>query len=130
MGWWEVILDKINTRDKLFTPGRGPEGTRKKTFTILSKDMERIFILSGKSPIPLEKDCFEIVEKAFCNNPTLWLRVAALHDNEPFENSVDKLVRDVTGSKLARGNYICSILEHCELVRYSMCGNRKGIKRV
>jgi hypothetical protein len=48
MSWWEVILDKINTRDKLFTPGRGPEGTRKKPFTILSKDLERIFILSGK----------------------------------------------------------------------------------
>jgi hypothetical protein len=128
MDWWEVILNRINIRDELFTPGRGTEGARKKPFTILSKDPERIIILSGKFPIPVEKDCFEIVEKAFSDNPLLWLRVAALHDNEPFENSVDKLVRDATGSQLARGNYISSILEHCGLVRYVMRGNRKGVE--
>ena len=130
MGWWEVISDKINTRDKLFTPGRGPEKTREKPFTILSKDLERIFILSGKSPIPLEKDCFEIVEKAFSDNPTLWLRVASLHDSEAFENSADKLVREGTCSQLARGNYICALLEHFGLVGYTMHGNKKGIELI
>jgi len=130
MGWWEVILEKINTRDKLFTPGRGPEGARKKPFTILSKDLESISILSGKSAILLEKDCFEVVEEAYSHNPLLWLRVASLRDNEPFENSVDKLVREATGSQLARGNYICAILEHCGLVRYAMRGNKKGIELI
>ena len=38
------------------------------------------------------------------------------------------LIREATGSELARGNYICSILEHCGLVRYSMRGNQKGIE--
>jgi hypothetical protein len=130
MSWRDVILDKINIGDKLFTPGRGTEGARKKPFTILSKHPERIIILSGNSSVPLEKECFDIVEEAFSSNPLLWLRVASLHDNEAFENSVDKLVRDATGSQLARGNYICSILEHCGLARYSMRGNKKGIELI
>lgn len=69
-----------------------------------------------------------MIEEAFITNPSLWLRIAALHDNEPFENSVDKVVREATGSQLARGNYISSILEHCGLVRYAMRGNKKGIE--
>lgn len=130
MGWWESILDKIEIGEKLFTPGKGPEKLGEKPFTVISKDSERVIILSGKSAISLEKDCFEVVEEAFSHNPLLWLRVASLRDNEPFENSVDKLVREATGSQLARGNYISSILEDCGLVRYAMRGNKKGIEPV
>ncbi|MCL5063433.1 MAG: hypothetical protein M1443_09605 [Nitrospirae bacterium] len=81
-----------------------------------------------ESDIKLERLCFDTIEDAFNNNHDLWLRVASSHDNEPFENSVDKLIRAATGSNLARGNYVCSILEKCGLVRYAMRGNRKGIK--
>ncbi len=128
MAWWDLILEKIDIESKLYTPGKGLQGLRRKLFTILAIDSSKIIIGSGTSRIPLEKKCFDAVENAFSNNTLLWLRVAALHDNEPFENSVDKLVRDVTGSKLARGNYISSILEYYGLVRYSMRGNRKGIE--
>lgn len=128
MPWWNVVFDKINIGDVLFTPGGGMSGHRKKPFKVLSKDIDRIIILSGKSPIPLEKGCFDAAERAFSENSFLWLRVASVHGNEPFESSVDKLVREATGSHLARGNYICSILEYCGLVRYRMRGNRKGIE--
>ncbi len=128
MDWWKVIFDKINTRDKLFTPGRGPEGARKKPFTILSKDLDSISILSGRSGIRLEKECFEIVQRTFSDNPSIWLRIAAIRETEPLPNSVDELVRVVSGSQLARGNYISSILEYCGLVRYSMHGSKKGVE--
>jgi hypothetical protein len=130
MGWWDLILEKIDIGDKLYTPGRGLQGLRRKLFTILEIDSLKITIGSGMSEIPLEKKCFDVVENAFSINSLLWLRVAALHDSEPCENSVDKLVRDATGSQLARGNYICAILEHCGLVRYSMHGDKKGIELI
>jgi len=128
MTWWELVLDKLNVGDKLFTPGRGPRGLRRKPFSIDLLAPLKIVLASGKSKIPLEKQCFDTVEKTFSQNPSLWLRVASLHDSEPFENSVDKLIRDETGSQLARGNYICSILEYCGLVRYAMRGYKKGIE--
>ena len=130
MTWWELVLDKLNVGDKLFTPGRGPRGLQRKPFTIDLLDPLKIVLASGKSKIPLEKKCFDTIEKAFSQNPFLWVRVASLHDSEPFENSLDKLIRDETGSQLARGNYMCSILEHCGIVRYAMRGNKKGIESV
>ena len=130
MAWWELVLEKIDVRDELFTPGRGPTGSRRKPFIIESIGPFDIIIASGKSEIRLEKECFDVIEEAFITNPLLWLRVAALHNNEPFENSADKLVREATGSQLARGNYICAILKHCGLVRYAMRGNKKGIEPV
>ena len=130
MVWRDLILEGIDIRDKFYTPGRGLQGLRRKPFTILEIDSSKIIIGSGTSKIPLEKKCFDAAENAFSNNTLLWLRVAAVHDNEPFENSVDKVVRGATGSQLARGNYICSILEHCGLVRYAMRGNKKGIEPV
>jgi hypothetical protein len=128
MAWWELVLGKLNVGDELLTPGRGLQGSRRKSFKVIIKSLLSIHIVSGNSTIPLERLCFDTVEKAFSENPLLWLRVAALHESEPFENSVDKLVRDATGSRLARGNYICSILEHCGLLRYSMRGNRKVVE--
>lgn len=128
MAWWELVLEKILVGDDLLTPGRGLQGSRRKPFKIESISPSTLHIGSGNSTIPLERLCFDTVEKAFSENPLLWLRVAALHDNEPFENSVDKLIRDATGSQLARANYICSLLEHCGIVRYSMRGNKKGIE--
>jgi hypothetical protein len=111
-------------------PGRGREGTRKKAFTVLVKESSKIIIKSGRSKIRLEEGLFEAVEGAFSKNPFLWLRVASLHGNEPFENSVDKLIREATGSQLARGNYLCSMLQCCGLVQYGMRGNRKGIEMI
>jgi len=130
MAWWELVLETIGVRDELFTPGRGLRGSRQKPFIIESIDPFEIIIASGDSEIRLEKECFDVVEEAFITNASLWLRVAALHGSEPFDNSVDKLVRDATESQLARGNYICSILEHCGLVRYSMRENKKGIELI
>jgi len=93
MSWWEIVSGRLNPGDKLFTPGRGVQGLRKKPFSILSKNSWKIIIGSGSYPIPLEKLCFDTIEKAFHKNPPLWLRVASLHDNEPLENSADKLIR-------------------------------------
>jgi hypothetical protein len=118
----------MNVGSELFTPGRGYQAARKSPFKILLRDPNKIIIRSGKSKISLEKDCFDVVENAFSQNPVLWLRVASLRENEPFENSVDKLIREATGSQLARGNYICAMLECCGLVRYSMQRNKKGIE--
>ena len=128
MAWWELVLEKIDVREELFTPGRGLKGSHRKPFIIESIGPFDIIIASGKSEIHLEKECFDVIEEAFIANPSLWLRVAALHKSEPFEDSVDKIVREATGSQLARGNYICAILEHCGLVRYSMQGNKKGVE--
>ena len=130
MSWWDEIQEKINSGDVLYTPGRGLQRIGKKPFRIISKDLFKLIITSGASKIPLEKQCFDKIEEAFSGNPLLWLRVASLHDREALENSVDKLIREANGSQLARGNYICAILEYCELVLYSMSGNRKGIKLI
>jgi hypothetical protein len=128
MGWWEVVLKNLDVGDILLTPGRGLQGSRRKPFKIVLKSPSTINIASGNSVVPLERLCFDAIQEAYSENPLLWLRGASLHDNEPFENSLDKLVREATGSQLARGNYICSILEHCGLVRYTMRGNKKGIE--
>ena len=100
MSWWEVVSGKVNPGDKLFTPGRGIEALRKKPFSILSKDSSKIIIGSGSHTIPLDRLCFETIKRAFHENPYIWLRVAALHDNDPLENSADKLIRKATGSQL------------------------------
>lgn len=128
MRWWNKISNCLNVGDKLFTPGRGHNGANKKPFWIKTISKDKIQIKSGKSLICLERECFDAIEEAFRNDSKLWLRVASRHDNEPFEDSADKLIRAATDSNLARGNYICSILEKCGLVRYAMRGNRKGIK--
>jgi hypothetical protein len=114
--------------DLLYTPGRGLQGFRRKQFKIVSIDALKLTILSGDNNISIEKECFDAIERSFKKNRNLWLRVASLHDNKPVPNSVDKLIRAATGSNVARGNYVCSICEHCGLVRYAMQGNQKGIK--
>ena len=128
MAWWEKILDKIKVGNRLQTPGRGLMSYRSMPFVIIEINDSEMTIISGSSRILLEKICFVAVEEAFRENPLLWLRAASLHETDPLENSVDGLVRTATGSKLARGNYISSILVHCGLVKYSMQGNRKGIQ--
>jgi len=128
MAWWKIISGRINVGDELLTPGRGTEGFKRRSFTVLDTDSSKMILGSGGSKITIEKECFDAIEKSFSENPILWLRVAALHDNEPAKGSVDELVRLATGSQLARGNYICSIIEHCGLVRYAMRGNKKGIE--
>jgi len=128
MAWWDLILERVDVGDEIFTPGKGLQASRRKPFKNMSKSQSAINIASGNSVVPLERLCFDTIQEAYSENLLLWLRVASLHDNEPFENSLDKLVREATGSQLARGNYICSILEHCGLVRYTMRGNKKGIE--
>lgn len=125
MHWWNSVIASINREDVLQTPGT-VNGARRKTFRILFKDTSLIRIDSG-TPIPLEKPCFDVIEAAFNQNATLWLRIASVQDNEPLPNSADKLIREATGSNLARGNYVCAILEHCGLVKYSRQGNWKVI---
>ncbi|SRR6266568_584421 len=129
MLWWDMVLEKIRTGDRLFTPGVGIDGgTRKRHFSINSTNMFAIEISSGKASIKLEKACFDVIEEAFNQNRALWLRCASIHANEPLENSADKLIWKRTGSRLARGNYVCSILEKANLVKYTMRGNKKCIE--
>ncbi len=128
MAWWDTVISTVASGDVLLTPGRGIPPVGRKPFKIITKTSSQLTIASGKSKIRLEKVCFDAIEKAFDEKPYLWLRVASLHDNEPFENSVDQVIRQTTGSKLARGNYVCSILEYCGLALFSMRGNQKGIE--
>lgn len=128
MSWWENVLESIGLEDILLTPGRGLAGTGSGRFTIVEKTEDSLKISSGNSYIKLERLCFDALENAYNNNPELWLRVASRHNNKPFKDSADKLIRAATGSNLARGNYICSILKNCNLVDYEIRGNKKGIK--
>lgn len=129
MFWWEIVCRDTNADDTLFTPGRGLDGgKKKKPFKIVSKDPNTIVVKSGRSYIPLDKGCFDVIEKTFNHNPCASLRVASLRENEPIPGSADELIRRETGSNLARANYVCSILEHCKLVRYAMVNNRKVIQ--
>jgi len=127
MSWWKIVSEKVSEGDILFTPGRGMKGLNKKPFKITEKGADIIRILSGNSLIPLERKCFDTIEEAFKESSSLQLRVAALKDNKPLEGSADKLIRNATGSQLARGNYVCSILEYCGLVQYKMKGRKKVI---
>ncbi|MDO9527966.1 MAG: hypothetical protein Q7J27_02270, partial [Syntrophales bacterium] len=127
MYWWKIVSEKVSGGNILFTPGRGMKGLNKKSFEITENSADIIRILSGESTIPLERECFNTIEEAFKENPSLQLRVAALRDNKPLEGSADELIRNATGSQLARGNYVCSILEYCGLVQYKMKGRKKVI---
>jgi hypothetical protein len=128
MPWWNALINQINENDILYTPGRGLDGgNRRKNFLINHITKNKITIISGGSLVPLDRECFDIIENVFLQNPFLWLRTASLHE-EPISGSADELIRVGTGSDLARGNYICAILQHCGLVRYSMRGNQKGIE--
>jgi hypothetical protein len=127
MAWWVSITSMLSVGLSLRTPGRGMPPTRQGTFTIHSISPTEMIIESGQGQIILEKACFDIVEQAFIAKPTIRLRVASLHDNLPLPDSVDKLIRDATGSNLARGNYVSSILAYCNLVKYEMNGRQKVI---
>ena len=128
MSWWDIVCKIVNVGDVLYTPGRGLDGgSKKKSFEILSKDQFRIIIRSGNTKVPLVKKCFDTIEGAFIGNKHLRLRVASSHDNEPFRDSADEIIRKTTNSQLARGNYVCSILEYCKLVKYAMIVNKKVI---
>ena len=128
MRWWDVVSEKVKVGDVLSTPGRRIPALGQRPFEIISKDSSGITISSGKAEVSLESECFHAVEAAFSKDASLWLRGAARQGVEALENSADKVIREATGSRSARGNYVCSILEHCGLVRYSMRGNRKGIE--
>ena len=126
MSWWEIIFENIHEGDVLDTPGRGLAGLAKSHFKIGHKNSTVIYLHSGEATIPLERKCFDTIEKAFQGNASLHLFVAALHD-KPLAGSADELIRNATGSQLARGNYVCSILQYCGLVRYEMKGTKKVI---
>ncbi|HPD57890.1 MAG TPA: hypothetical protein PKW17_11665 [Smithellaceae bacterium] len=129
MSWWNGVYEIIKESDLIYTPGSGLSGgNKKRPFWIHKKDPSKITIKSGKSEVPLVKECFDTVEDAFKNKKIQWLRVASSHSNVPFDESADQLIRESTQSKLARGNYVCAILEYCGLVKYSMLGNKKVIK--
>lgn len=129
MLWWAKILQEIKAGDNLFTPGAGIKGgSRQRIFTINSVNSSVIEISSGNACIKLERACFEVIEEAFNDNSRLWLRCASIRNNEALDGSADKLIRDRTDSQLARGNYVCSILEKSGVVKYSMRGNKKGIE--
>jgi len=126
MSWWDIVSSRLKEGDVLFTPGRGKEGHRRKPFEIISITSIDIVILSSKSSIQSERKCFDTIEAEYLRNPMSAFRVAALHDR-PLPDSADKLIREATGNDLARGNYVCSILERCGLVRYEIQGNKKFI---
>lgn len=127
MSWWGIIFKKVHEGDVLDTPGRGLVGLAKGHFKIGQKNSAAIYLHSGKSRIPLDKKCFDTIEKAFHENANLYLFVAAVHKKPALPGSADELIRNATGSELARGNYVCSILKHCGLVQYKMEGTKKAI---
>ena len=129
MSWWETLLSTIKPGDIVYTPGRGLDGgSKRRPFTVASIDAFKIDVLSGKSKVPLHRECFDVAEDALVNRKHAWLRVAALHSNDTFSDSLDQLIRSATKSELARGNYVCALLERCGLVKYSMQGRRKVIE--
>lgn len=128
MSFWDEIISQIKVSQIFFTPGRGMEGRNRRPFEVKEIGKDIIIIKSGNSYLPLEKLCFDAVEEFFRNNPDSKLRVASLRSNEPLEGSADKIIREKTGSNLARGNYVCAILEKFGLVKYVMDGNIKYIK--
>ena len=128
MSWWQKIYENINSGDNFETPGEGIERIARGIFEVIGKNIDKIIIRSGKSMIPLEESCFEVIEEFFNESPHGRLRIAAVHGNEPFMDSADKLIRERSGSQLARANYVCSILENELLVCYVMQGNRKYIE--
>jgi len=128
MAWWDSVYKMVNVGDIFYTPGRGMDGGNKnKPFSVISKEMVKMIIHSGGCNVPLVRECFDVVEEALTNKKYLWLRTASNH-GPAFENSADKLIRQATKSDLARGNYVCALLKHCGLVKYSMMGNKKVIE--
>jgi hypothetical protein len=127
MSWWDIVLGKVNVGNVLNTPGKGMEALNARIFTIGQKNSTIMYVRSGKSTIPLEKKRFDTIEEAFQQNPKLYLFVAALRDVPALPGSADELIRKAMGSELATGNYVCSMLEHCGLVKYEMRGTKKVI---
>ena len=130
MAWWDRVKTAIGAGDILHTPGRGIDGgNKKRPFKILSRENSGISVLSGRTTVPLQRDCFDAVEEVLRDNPAKALRTASLRESDPCPDSVDEVIRRRTGSNLARGNCICAILEHCGLVKYEMLAHKKVIVR-
>ena len=129
MSWWDEVYNNIGVGRELQTPGRGEERIGAKPFKIIYKEPDLFIILTGKSCLPLEKSCFEVIEEAMNINHYLKLRISSVKDNQPLKDTADKLIRERTGSNLARGNYVCSILNEVGLVRYVMFANKKWIEK-
>ena len=100
MSWWSTVLEILDESEVLMTPGRGIPAIGQKPFKVVSIEVDRIKVLSGGSIIPLDKRCFATLERAFLNNPYLYLRVAGIHTIPPLPNSADQLIREATHSNL------------------------------
>jgi hypothetical protein len=128
MPWWNTVFNTLHQGQILQTPGRGLDGGgRQRDFLIYQIQSNKIFIISGSTRVLLTDECFNSIENYFIQYPLGFLRIASLHDNKAFDNSADQIIREATGSSLARGNYVCAILVYCELVHYSMQRGRKII---
>ena len=130
MSWWTTVSGMVNVGDSFNTPGRGLSGFHSSPFDVIAKNNNELLIKSGKSAISLTKECFDVVEDFFKNNPGEKLRVASVHSTPALSSSVDELVRNETGSNLSRGNYVAAILEKCSLVIYKMEKRRKYINLI
>lgn len=129
MAWWDLVIEQLAVNEEIMTPGAGIDGGgRKRPFYVQRISPLRITITSGEAEVPIEKECVDALEAAFTANPLASFRAASLHANEPFPDSADALIRQTTGSSLARGNYVCAILERVNLVSYGMQGRRKIIR--
>ena len=127
MPWWNAVRQVLVVGNTLMTPGRGMQGMGQRPFIVEGIEPDKILVHSGNHKIPLSIQCFDAIEQAFRHDPHIKLRIASLHSNEAFPDSADAVIREATQSSLARGNYVCSILVHCKLVKYVMQGGRKCI---
>jgi hypothetical protein len=127
MAWWQTVSNSVNVGAKFRTPGRGLNGTGSRDFEITAMSQSGINIKSGKSPIKLSKDCFDAIENYFSKNHSKKLRTSSRHDIPAYKDTVDEIIRNVTGSDTSRGHYVASILEKCGLIKYSTIDGNKAI---
>ncbi len=126
---WEQVRSSIRPVDKLLTPGRGLQRRRQAAFDVVSVDPASLTIAVGKTAfeIRLPAAVFNAVVESLSSDVRT-LRVAATHSRDPLPGSVDEVVREAAGWRLASGGYVAAILEHAGVVEYVMMGQQKHVR--
>lgn len=126
---WEQVRASVRVGSELLSAGRGIPATRQAKFRVASVETSCLDVEVGETGfrIRLSAEVFDAVLDRLRTSGGA-LRVAATHSRDPLPGSVDEVVRESAGWRLASGGYVAAILEHAGIVEYVMKGRQKNVR--